>query len=214
MTKFSVSATLTSPKPEPSKPELANPESEQVIRRATLKDVQSIYELSKKVTHQDQDSLTQTEDEVTFDYVHDRLSQSCHRGLCLLLTVQGSVIGYIQAYTPPFCCQAHVLSEATLLIDPDWQHQGFGSVLLESYLQDIQSTLLHIFRLEFQLHQTNHRGIQFLKHHGFVQESEAQGSIRTSKGEFEAEVTLVWFNSHFSEDKLKHYQAYLTCLWC
>jgi ribosomal protein S18 acetylase RimI-like enzyme len=70
----------------------------------------------------------------------------------------------------------------------------------------------HILRFELLPHQSNQRAIEFYERHGFVRESLAPKKIRNPQGNFDSEVTLVWFNPNFSEESLKRYHAFLSRL--
>ena len=181
------------------------------VRRAVMSDARSIFDLYIRVAHEEPGHLSLEEDEVTLDYIHNELHHGFHRGLVMVLEMDGCIIGYLNAYTSEVCCSAHVLTQTTMMIEPGCQDRGLGGTLLESYLQDMQSTMPHIYRFELFPHQSNQRAIEFYEHHGFVRESEAAAKIRTTAGTFESEVTLVWFNPNFSETHLKVYQAELDC---
>ena len=98
------------------------------------------------------------------------------------------------------------------MVHPEWQGGGYGSQLMEAYLAEIQAHMRHILRFELLPHQGNPKAIRFYERHGFVRESLAEKRIRTPKGHFEPEVTMVWFNPNFSEDSLKQYHAFLNHL--
>lgn len=181
------------------------------VRKAKLSDARSIFDLYIRVAHESPDHLSLNEDEVTLGHVHNELHNCFHRGLAMVLEQGDRMIGYLKAYTSENCCLAHVLTQAIMMIDPGWQDQGLGGMLLEAYLQEIQLTMPHIYRFELLPHQSNQRAIEFYEHHGFIRESEAVARIRTAEGKFESEVTLVWFNSNFSEEQLKAYHAELDC---
>lgn len=181
--------------------------AELTLRKAVLSDARSIFDLYIKVAHDDPGHLSLEENEVTLDYIYTELHNGFHRGLVMVIERDHCIIGYLKAYTSEVACLAHVLTQTNMMIDPGWQERGLGGLLLEAYLQEVQSHMAHIYRFELLPHQSNQRAIEFYEHHGFAKESEAVAKIRTTDGSFESEITLVWFNENFSEAQLQTYQA-------
>jgi L-amino acid N-acyltransferase YncA len=181
-----------------------------IIRKATINDVWRIYNLYKTVAIVNLGSLTQQEDEISLEYVSDTVRKGLARGLILVIENDGQIVSYLKAFTSEFRTLAHVLTNATMMIHPEWQGRDYGSKLINAYLQEISVNMSHILRFELLPHQSNQKAIQFYKRHGFMQESLAEKKIRTPKENFEAEVTLVWFNLNFSKDALQKYHAFLS----
>lgn len=206
---FTVSSQATTQSTTAAAPGLD--EAGVMVRRAVLGDARSIFDLYVKVTHADPGHLVREESEVTVDYIHSELHNGFHRGLVMVIELGDRIIGYLNAYTSEACSLAHVLTQASMMVDPDWQDQGLGGMLLATYLQEIRTKMPHIYRFELFTHQSDRRAIEFYEHHGFLRESEAVAKLRTAEGTFESEVTLVWFNPDFSEAQLQAYQAELDC---
>lgn len=180
-------------------------------RKAVLSDARSIFDLYTRVAHHNPGQLCRKEDEVTLDYIHVELHNGFHRGLVIVIELNDSIIGYLNAYTSTSSCLAHVLTQASMMIEPAWQARGLGSLLLEAYLDEVKSNMPHIYRFELLPHQSNEQAIAFYKRHGFRQEGEAVNKIRNAEGQFESEITLVWFNPNFSEKQLRAYHGELDC---
>ncbi len=171
-----------------------------IIRQATLDDLQQIYQLYKIVAQNSPGNLTQDDSEITLSYVLAEVNKGLTRGLILVLENQGTIIGYLKAFTSEFRCQAHVLTHATMMIHPSWQNQGYGEKLMETYLKEIKQNMPHILRFELLPHQSNQRAIRFYQRCGFLIESLAHQKIRNWRGNFENEVIMVWFNPNFLEN--------------
>jgi len=183
-----------------------------IIRKATRNDIWSLYELYKIVARVNRGNLTQEEDEIPLKYISEVVKNGIERGLVLVLDQENQIIGYLKAFTSRFRCLAHVLTNATMMVHPEWQGKGYGSQLMDAYLEEIQANMPHILRFELLPHQGNQRAIKFYERHGFVRESLASQKIRNPQGNFDSEVTLVWFNPNFSEEGLKRYHAFLSRL--
>jgi L-amino acid N-acyltransferase YncA len=200
------------PKLLPKSPQFSPGCTPAIIRKATLNDIWSLYKLYKIVAQVNRGNLTQEEDEITLEYVNEMLNKGLERGLVLVIEEEGKIIGYLKAFTSRFRCLAHVLTNATMMVHPEWQGRGAGSQLMDAYLGEIQANMLHILRFELLPHQSNPRAISFYERHGFVRESIACQRIRKPQGNFDSEVALVWFNPNFSEEGLKRYHAFLSRL--
>jgi putative acetyltransferase len=181
-----------------------------IIRKATLNDIWSLYKLYKIVARVNRGNLTQEEDEITLKYISQVLGTGIECGLVLVVEQGNQIIGYLKAFTSRFKCLAHVLTNATMMVHPEWQGKGYGSQLMDAYLSEIKANMPHILRFELLPHQSNSRAIEFYERHGFVRESIAFQKIGKPQGNFDSEVTLVWFNPNFSEEGLKRYHAFLS----
>jgi ribosomal protein S18 acetylase RimI-like enzyme len=97
-----------------------------------------------------------------------------------------------------------------MIVHTEWQGKGYGGQLIDAYLREIKANMPHILRFELLPHRSNTRAIEFYQKHGFRCESMAFQKIRNLRGNFDSEVTLVWFNPNFSEEGLKRYHAFLS----
>ena len=181
-----------------------------IIRRATENDIRPLYKFYKIVARSNPGNLTQEEGEITLDYVAGVLKEGLKYGLVLVIEEGGEIVGYLKAFTSRFKCLAHVLTNATMIVHPEWQGKGYGGQLIDAYLREIEANMPHILRFELLPHRSNTRAIEFYKKHGFRWESMAFQKIRKPQGNFDSEVTLVWFNPNFTEEGLKRYHALLS----
>ena len=117
-----------------------------IIRKATINDIWQIYNLYKTVAIVNLGSLTQQEDEITLEYVSDTVRKGMTRGLILVIENDGQIVGYFKAFTSEFRTLAHVLTNATMMIHPEWQGRDYGSKLINAYLQEISANMSHILR--------------------------------------------------------------------
>ena len=180
-----------------------------LIRRGTLEDASNICELYKKVASLYRDSLAQQIDEVTLTYVESIIENACLRGLALLMFKDGNLIGFLKAYTPEFRRKAHVLTNATMMMDPSAVAQGFGAQLLRAYLNEIQKSLRHIRVMELLPYDSNVIGIQLYERMGFVLTATLPKKIRYMDGTFGDQLLMNWTNPDFCEQALLQYYEYL-----
>jgi GNAT superfamily N-acetyltransferase len=125
-----------------------------------LNDAPNILELYKKVASIYPDNLTQQVDEITLRYVESVLQHANLYGLILLMYKDGNLIGFLKAYTSEFRRKGHILTNATIMIDPTALGEGFSTQLLRTYLGEIQKSWRHIRVMELLPHDSNIRGIR------------------------------------------------------
>jgi ribosomal protein S18 acetylase RimI-like enzyme len=175
-----------------------------IIRKATLKDVEQIYNLYKIVAKHNPGNLTQEEDEITTYYVEKMVKNGLERGLILVTEREGQIIGYFKAFTSEFRNMAHILSDLTLMIHPNYQKIGYGSMLFKKSLEEITKNMRHIYQTEFT---TGMQNILFYKKFGFEIAIEYE-DIENNK----VAVLMTQKNINFSQEKLNEYQRYLANL--
>jgi len=181
-----------------------------IIRKATLNDIEQIYDLYKIVTKHNPGNLTQEDYEVTIDYVEEMVKTGIERGLVLAIERDNEIIGYFKAFTSKFKCLAHVLADATLMVSPEYQKQGgYGAKLLIKVFNEIKSNMQHICKFDIFPHESNTLAIQMYQKFGFKLEVNNSSKIRNYDGSFGGEVLMSWKNDNFCSNALNKYHEYL-----
>ncbi|CAF1353719.1 unnamed protein product [Rotaria sordida] len=183
-----------------------------VIRKGTLEDASNIFELYKKVSSIYPDNLAQQIDEVNFSYIQAEIKNAQLHGLVLLMFNDGKLIGFVKAYTSEFRRKAHVLTNATMMMDPTAVGQGFGTQLLEAYLDELQKSLRHIRVMELLPYDLNVKGIRLYERMGFVLTATLPNKIRYLNGTFGDQLLMNWINPSFCDQVLLQYYQYLKTL--
>jgi len=49
----------------------------------------------------------------------------------MIAEIDGKLVGYFKTYTSPFKSLAHILGDATIMIDPKYQNKGIGTVMIK-----------------------------------------------------------------------------------
>lgn len=178
-----------------------------VIRKATMNDVGQIYDLYKVVTKHNPGNLTQEDYEVTIDYVEEMVKNGLERGLVLVIERANKIIGYSKAFTSKFKCLAHVLSDGTLMIHPNYQ-SGYGAKLSLRFLHEIKTNMRHIMKFEIVPHEVNKLAIQMYYKLGFKLDNNSS-KIRNYDGSFGGEMLMSWKNDNFCLNALNKYHDYL-----
>jgi RimJ/RimL family protein N-acetyltransferase len=174
-----------------------------------LNDAPNILELYKKVASIYPDNLTQQVDEITLRYVESVLQHANLYGLILLMYKDGNLIGFLKAYTSEFRRKGHILTNATIMIDPTALGEGFSTQLLRTYLGEIQKSWRHIRVMELLPHDSNIRGIRLYERLGFILTATLANQIRYVDGTFGDQLVMTWINPNFCSQALLKYYQYL-----
>lgn len=181
-----------------------------LIRKVTKKDAKQIYELYKAVSAKYPGRLTQYTDEIRLGYIEkDVIQKSLDLGLMLVTEKDGKIIASAKAYTSPYRCLSHVLTNGTLMSHPDLQTFRCGTALLKEFLKTIELKMPHIYMLEGLPHETNTIMIKFHKKCGMIEVGRIKDKI-INNGTKEKEVILTWKNPNFKYEELLKYQKYLS----
>jgi predicted N-acetyltransferase YhbS len=63
--------------------------------------------------------------------VKECVDQGIKRGVVMVAELDGKLVGYVKTYTAPFKSLAHVLGDATIMIDPAFQNRHIGTALIK-----------------------------------------------------------------------------------
>jgi putative acetyltransferase len=142
-------------------------------------------------------SLIRTVAEIDEAYVGGFTARAARNGLQLIALAQDRVVGEIHAYTPDLYCFRHLLSELTIVVDPDWQGRGIGRALFERFLATVRRDFPHILRVELYVRAHNQRNVTFYESLGFQNEGRQERKLCFGPGHFETPQHMVWFNPGF-----------------
>ena len=117
------------------------------------------------------------------------------RGLSLIARIDGKIAGEIHCYSPAPRVFAHVLSDLTIAVHPDFQGSGVGKVLFTQLLAEVTTKVPHISRVELIARESNQRAIGFYQKLGFVIEGKMVNRIKNSNGQVEADIPMAWYRA-------------------
>lgn len=165
------------------------------MRKATLEDCEALYALYLKVAAHP-GGLARTADEITPAYINKIVNTSLNRGLIFVAQSENTLIGLIFASKLDPRVFAHVLTDLSVLVDPDFQGMGVGSALFKALFDEIKQYHPEIMRVELVARESN-PAIKLYERLGFVREGEFKKRIRGVSGKYESDIPMVWFNSEF-----------------
>ena len=167
-----------------------------IIRKATIQDKENLRILYQKVASI-LGGLTRTHEEITEDYINKVLLNGINNGLALVAEYKGKLIGSMIKYKLEPKVFSHVLTEGSILIDPDFQGKGVGSNLILIFLKEIEENYTEILRVEVIARESN-QAIKLYEKLGFKREGRLEQRIKGINGKLEADIPMAWVNPHFS----------------
>ncbi len=164
------------------------------IRRATSEDFSGIKTLYQHVARQG-GGIARTEDEITEEYIHHNLASANTRGIAYVAEVGEQIVAEIHAYSPVPKVFAHILSDLTIAVHPDYQGSGIGRAIFSALLDNVKQHQSDILRVELFVRQSNLKAITFYQSLGFEIEGHFQQRVRRPDGALEADVPMAWRRS-------------------
>ncbi len=173
------------------------------IKKAEFEHETELFELYKKVAGI-ADGIIRNENEIDQNYIAGFLEKSISNGLILVALLKDKIIGVIHAYTPNIYAFQHMLTNLTIVVDPNHQGKGIGRTLFEQFLETVKTDLNHILRIELYTREHNERNVKFYESLGFINEGRQESKIYMSDSVFETPVHMAWFNPNYKAENKKH----------
>lgn len=167
------------------------------VREGNPSDLHKIVALYKTVAARS-GGIAREEDEVTETYVMNFIEKSLKSGI--ILTIEDpenleAVIAEVHTYKPGIKVFAHIFSDLTIAVHPDYQGKGIGKLLFKTLLQETELKHPEIIRVELIARESNKRAIVFYKKLGFTIEGRLENRICDNTGKLEADIPMCWTRS-------------------
>lgn len=170
------------------------------IKSGELKNKTELLQLYKRVA-KISGGIIRIQEDIKEGYISSFLANSIDKGLILVATIDGKIVGEIHAYTPDIFAFQHILTDLTIVVDPNSQGKGIGRKLFEKFLKIARSEMPHIKRIELYTREHDKRNVKFYESLGFVNEGRQKDKIYISKTEFETPLHMAWFNPNYDVNK-------------
>ena len=148
--------------------------------------------------------IARSENELTPDYIQHCMEQAELTGLELVVDHPDNpneIIAEIHGYKLEPRVFAHVISELTIAVDPDFHGMGIGKLIFRDFLNHVMDHRPDILRVELVTQESNIRALNLYKSVGFVTEGRFANRIRMYNNELDADIPMAWFNNNFSATK-------------
>src|SRR5215204_1130385 len=170
-------------------------------RSAVPQDNARILSLYRKVAMKT-GGIARSENEVTSDYIQHCMDQALSTGLQRVVDHPDNadqIIAEIHGYKLEPKVFAHVISELTIAVDPDFHGMGVGKLIFHDFLTYISDHRPDILRVELVTQASNIRALNLYKSVGFVTEGRFEKRIRMRNNQLDADIPMAWFNKNFIE---------------
>jgi len=169
-------------------------EMQYIVRGAELSDLRKIMILYRTVAALS-GGIARQADEITKTYVRNFIERSLETGI--ILTIEDpanpdALIAEVHTCTPGIRVFAHILSDLTIVVHPDYQDKGIGTLLFGTLMEKIEVEYPGIVRVELIARESNEKAIEFYKKFGFRVEGRLEKRIFGKTGMLEADIPMGW----------------------
>lgn len=169
------------------------------VRQSIPADKLKIFSLYRKVARIS-GGIARSEDEVSEAYIDDFMHHSASTGVEFVVEHPHNtelIIAEMHGYKMIPKAFAHVLSNLTIAVDPDFQGKGIGKLMFTHFIENISQNRPDILRVELVTQESNAKAIGLYQSLGFVLEGRMEKRIGFFNKAIEADLPMAWFNKNF-----------------
>ena len=160
------------------------------VRPASPRDAAAILALHRKVAAVP-GGLAREPDEVTVGYVAHAMAVAADGGVNLAAVgLDGDLCGELHVERMKVGIFAHVLTDLTVAVDPDWQGRGVGSALFRALIETARTMSPPIGRIELWTGAGNLGAQRLYQRLGFRIEGRMIGRGRYPDGHVEDDIVM------------------------
>lgn len=160
------------------------------VRPAVPDDAPAILALHRRVAAQP-GGLARQPDEVTADYVAHAMAVAADGGLNLVaVDAGGALCGELHVERMKVAIFAHVLTDLTVAVDPDWQGRGVGSALFRALILAARTMTPPVGRIELWTGAANLGAQRLYERIGFKIEGRMIGRGRLPDGTVDDDIVM------------------------
>jgi GNAT superfamily N-acetyltransferase len=160
------------------------------VRPTSPEDASAILTLHRKVAARP-GGLARQPDEVTADYVAHAMAVAADGGVNLVaVDAEGAVCGELHVERMKVAIFAHVLTDLTVAVDPDWQGRGVGSALFGALIDIARTMTPPVGRIELWTGAANLGAQRLYQRLGFQIEGRMIGRGRYPDGHVEDDIVM------------------------
>lgn len=164
--------------------------SDFVVRPARSEDAAGILALHRKVAAVP-GGLARLPAEITADYVARAMAAAAEGGINLVaIAAGGGLCGELHVERMKIALFAHVLTDLTVAVDPDWQGRGVGTALFQALIEAARGMSPPVGRIELGTGANNLGAQRLYQRLGFKIEGRLPGRGRHPDGSIEDDIVL------------------------
>ena len=135
--------------------------------------------------------LARAPDEIDDAYVRRFLESAARDGVSrAAFAGDGTLIAEIHALRMASRQFAHVLTDLTVAVHPDWQGRGVGTLLFGALIEAARTLAPPVSRIELFAREGNAGAIRLYQRMGFRIEGRFEGRVRLSDGTVEDDIAM------------------------
>jgi len=135
--------------------------------------------------------LARAVDEIDAPYVRAFLDRAQPDGVSRAIWLpDGTLAAELHAHRMVPRQFAHVLTDLTVAVHPDWQGKGLGAMLFQAAIDAARTMAPPVTRLELMVREGNAGAIALYKRLGFVIEGRFAGRVRLPDGTIEDDLAI------------------------
>lgn len=135
--------------------------------------------------------LARAPDEIDADYVRGFLGKAQASGVSrAAFAPDGALAGEIHAVRMAPRQFAHVLTDLTIAIHPDWQNKGLGTLLFSQLIDAARALAPPVTRIELFAREGNAGAIRLYQRADFKIEGRFEGRVRLPDGRIEDDIAM------------------------
>jgi ribosomal protein S18 acetylase RimI-like enzyme len=168
-------------------------------RTAGIDDFQKIKSLYTEVAKHG-GGIARQQQEITDDYVLNFLNKSLATGICIVAEHPDDpekIVAEVHAYKIGIKAFDHVLSDLTIVVDPQFHGRKIGRTIFTIFLEDIALNRSDIGKVELIARESNRKAITLYQTLGFRIEGRLEMRIKNEQGMYEADIPMGWQNPNF-----------------
>lgn len=167
-----------------------------IIQKTGLEDKEALRFLYLKLSHQAR-GIARTEAEITEEFINGILNCNTNGGLGFVAYEKNRLVAEIHGSTYDLHIFKHIITNITIVVDPDFQGKGYGKAILKAFLNHIETQRPDILRVELETRASNLQSIGLYESLGFKKEGIMHRKTKNSDGSFEDSILYAWFNSAY-----------------
>ena len=169
-----------------------------ILRSMRQQDAEALIKLHKAAAETPNGTLREPQ-EVDASYVNDFISKVNADGLGFVAEKQVALVGSIHAYRLPLKAFTHVYTFLNIVVHPDFQGQGIGTLLFREFLKTIEEQHSDIYRVELFTRSENKANVSFYQKMGFEIEGPLKDKLYIEPNQFQTPIHMAWFNKNYQK---------------
>lgn len=170
------------------------------VRQSIPADKQKILALYRQVARVS-GGIARSAEEISEEYIEEFMHRAILAGMELVVEHADHpelIIAEMHGHKMIPAAFAHVMSNLTIAVHPEFQGKGIGKMMFTRFIEHISNNRPDILRVELVTQESNTRALSLYQSIGFVIEGRLEKRIWFPGTAIKADIPLAWFNKNFN----------------